>query len=88
MRSFCLTLSYLILAVLRSGWLDKAALRSDSVPGKNTDSAPMAVKGETDPAARAHIVPTSSRKPPVVGATPGWGGAAKRMLVIFICGSC
>lgn len=31
----------------------------------------MAVKGETDPAARAHIDPTSSRKPAVVEAGRG-----------------
>lgn len=47
----------------------------------------MAVKGETDPAARAHIDSTSSRKPAVVEATPGRGGAGMRMLVI-ICSSC
>lgn len=45
-------------------------------PGEETDSARMAVKGERDPAARAHIQPTSSRKP-VAGATLVMGGAEK-----------
>lgn len=42
----------------------------------------MAVKGETDPAARAHIHPTSSRKPAVVEATLRVGGAPKKILSI------
>lgn len=54
-------------------------MRSGQVPGKK-DSASMAVKGERDPAARAHIHPTSSRKPVVAEATPvrgrGHGQAA------------
>ncbi|TWW64976.1 hypothetical protein D4764_22G0006230 [Takifugu flavidus] len=40
----------------------------------------MAVKGETDPAARAHIHPTSSRKPAVVEATLRVGVAPKKIL--------
>lgn len=51
-------------------------------PGEERGSAPMAVKGETDPAARAHIHPTSSRKPAVVGATLRVGGASNKMFFI------
>lgn len=51
-------------------------------PGEERGSALMAVKGETDPAARAHIHPTSSRKPAVVEATLRVGGALKRILFI------
>lgn len=47
----------------------------------------MAVKGETDPAARAHIHPTSSRKPAVVEATLKVGGAPRKMLFIVISSS-
>lgn len=50
----------------------EAVVRSGQVPGKK-DSASMAVKGERDPAARAHIHPTSSRKPVVAEATPARG---------------
>lgn len=39
----------------------------------------MAVKGERDPAACAHIHPTSSRKPAVAGATLVMGGATVRV---------
>lgn len=59
------------------GWTGEAAVRSEEVPGKK-DSAWMAVKGERDPAARAHIHPTSSRKPAVAEATLLVGGAAAR----------
>lgn len=59
------------------GWTGEAAVRSEEVPGKK-DSASMAVKGERDPAARAHIHPTSSRKPAVAEATLLVGGAATR----------
>lgn len=54
-----------------SEWVERveAVVRSGQVPGKK-DSASMAVKGERDPAARAHIHPTSSRKPVVAEATP------------------
>lgn len=59
------------------GWTGEAAVRSEEVPGKK-DSASMAVKGERDPAACAHIHPTSSRKPAVAEATLLVGGAAAR----------
>lgn len=39
----------------------------------------MAVKGERYPAARAHILPTSSRKPSVTEATLLMGGAVARV---------
>lgn len=48
-------------------------------PGEERDSASMAVKGERDPAVRAHIHPTSARKPAVTEATLYMGGAAARV---------
>lgn len=62
----------------------EAVVRSGQVPGKK-DSASMAVKGERDPAARAHIHPTSSRKPVVAEATPVRGRGHSRDAPIDFC---